>query len=67
MSGLVRGKLIDLPTNASWRYYWCRGFMIVGFLALQIVSGIILSLLYVADVNLRFPCVMEITKDRMFS
>lgn len=41
--------------------------MISGFLMVQILSGIFLSLLYVADTFLSFPCVMEITKDRMFT
>nr|YP_009829428.1 cytochrome b [Enterogyrus malmbergi]QJD07090.1 cytochrome b [Enterogyrus malmbergi] len=67
MLKLFRSNLVDLPTNASLNYYWCSGFMVSGFLAVQIVSGIILSLLYVADVNLSFPCVMEITNDSMFS
>nr|YP_011008461.1 cytochrome b [Dactylogyrus tuba]WCF76305.1 cytochrome b [Dactylogyrus tuba] len=67
MIKLVRGNLIDLPTNASLNYYWCSGFMISGFLAVQIVSGIILSLLYVADTGLSFPCVMELTSDSLFS
>nr|YP_006460023.1 cytochrome b [Tetrancistrum nebulosi]ADN44059.1 cytochrome b [Tetrancistrum nebulosi] len=67
MLNLLRGNLLDLPTNSSLSYYWCSGFMISGFLVIQLVSGIILSLLYVADVNLSFPCVMEITNDSMFS
>nr|YP_010121348.1 cytochrome b [Scutogyrus longicornis]QRC77977.1 cytochrome b [Scutogyrus longicornis] len=67
MLSLVRSNLIDLPTNSSLNYYWCSGFMISGFLAVQILSGIILSLLYVADVYLSFPCVMEITNDSFFS
>nr|YP_010939816.1 cytochrome b [Megalobenedenia derzhavini]WLG31379.1 cytochrome b [Megalobenedenia derzhavini] len=67
MLKLVRNNIIDLPTNASLNYYWCSGFMISGFLGLQIVSGIILSLLYVADVNLSFSCIMELTSDSLFS
>nr|QWV61011.1 cytochrome b [Euryhaliotrema johni] len=67
MLGLFRGNLIDLPTNSSLNYYWCSGFMISGFLVVQIITGIILSLLYVADVGLSFPCVMEVTNDSVFS
>nr|YP_010372298.1 cytochrome b [Capsala martinieri]UOX29718.1 cytochrome b [Capsala martinieri] len=67
MLNIVRNNVLDLPTNASLSYYWCSGFMISGFLIVQIASGIILSLLYVADVNLSFPCVMELTNDSMFS
>lgn len=41
--------------------------MISGFLVVQIITGMILSLLYVADVGLRFPCIMDVTYDSMFS
>nr|QJD07081.1 cytochrome b [Ancyrocephalus mogurndae] len=67
MLNLFRSNIVDLPTNSSLNYYWCSGFMISGFLALQIVSGILLSLLYVADSNLSFSCVMSITNDALFS
>lgn len=67
MQKLLRSNLVDLPTNASLNYFWCRGFMISGFLALQLIRGIILSLLYVADSGLSFHCVVELTKDRFFS
>nr|YP_010015776.1 cytochrome b [Thaparocleidus asoti]QOI72773.1 cytochrome b [Thaparocleidus asoti] len=67
MIKLFRANLIDLPTNVSLNYYWCSGFMISGFLAIQIVSGVILSLLFVADSGLSFPCIMELTNDSFFS
>lgn len=54
-----RGKLVDLPTNSYLNYYWCSGFVIGMFLAIQIARGIILSLFYVADENMRFGVVME--------
>nr|AXR86357.1 cytochrome b [Lamellodiscus spari] len=55
---LFRQNLTDLPTNGYLNYYWCSGFVIGMFLAIQIVSGIFLSLLYVADENLSFGVVM---------
>lgn len=40
--------------------------MIRSFLAIQILSGIILSFLYVADTGLRFSCVCDFTQDSFF-
>nr|UEN67856.1 cytochrome b [Rhabdosynochus viridisi] len=56
---IFRRNLVDLPTNAYLNYYWCSGFMLGSFMVIQIVSGIILSLMYVADENLSFSVVME--------
>lgn len=36
------------------------------FVVIQVVSGVILSFLYVADSTLRFACVLDITNDRFF-
>lgn len=67
MVKLVRSNLVDLPTKVSLNYLWCRGFMIGRFLLIQVVTGVILSFLYVADVDLRFSCVSEFTKDSVFT
>lgn len=40
--------------------------MIRAFLVIQIVSGIILSLIYVADSNMRFGCVLDFTNEGLF-
>ncbi|VDP94370.1 unnamed protein product [Trichobilharzia regenti] len=48
---LLRGKLVDLPTNLSLRYFWCGGFMLSIFMVIQVLSGIILSLFYGAENN----------------
>ena len=66
MLSLVRKKVVDLPTNLSLRYWWCGGFMISSFLVIQIGSGIILSLLYVADSFLSFGCVLKMTSEGLF-
>nr|YP_009533198.1 cytochrome b [Cyathocotyle prussica]AYH51383.1 cytochrome b [Cyathocotyle prussica] len=66
MLSLIRGNVVDLPTNYSLSYYWCGGFMISSFLVIQIISGIILSLLYVADSLLSFGCVLNMTSDGLF-
>lgn len=40
--------------------------MIRSFMVIQIISGIILSFLYVADASLRFGCVLDFTKEGLF-
>lgn len=67
MINILRRKLVDLPTNYSLSYYWCSGFMISAFMIFQILTGVILSFLYVADSNLRFQCVMDLTNDSFFT
>nr|QBF03687.1 cytochrome b [Echinostoma sp. JM-2019] len=66
MLSLVRNNVVDLPTNLSLSYFWCGGFMISSFLIIQVVSGIILSFLYVADSVLSFGCVVEFTSESLF-
>lgn len=58
-------NVFDLPTSVSLRYFWCGGFLIGGFLVLQVVSGVVLSFLYVRDSRLRFGCVLDVTQDRL--
>lgn len=40
--------------------------MISRFLGLQLLTGVVLSLLYVADSEMRFSCVLEFTGERLF-
>lgn len=40
--------------------------MISMFLVIQVISGVILSFLYVADSTLRFSCVLEFTNESLF-
>ena len=63
---LLTSKVFDLPTRVSLSYLWCGGFMLRFFLVVQVVSGVILSFLYVADSCLRFGCVLEVTNERFF-
>nr|UFQ88466.1 cytochrome b [Rhinebothriidae sp. DJM-2021] len=67
MINLLRNNLVDLPTNYSLNYYWCSGFMISGFMVLQVLTGVILSFMYVADVQLSFQCVMDLSNDSFFT
>nr|UDU84930.1 cytochrome b [Haematoloechus sp. CW13H] len=66
MLSLIRYNVVDLPTNISLSYFWCGGFMISFFLMLQIVSGVLLSFLYVADSNLSFDCVLGFVGESLF-
>lgn len=67
MVNIIRRNLIDLPTNYSLRYYWCSGFLISSFMLFQIITGIILSFLYISDSSVRFLKVMGFSKDSFFS
>nr|UFQ88706.1 cytochrome b [Alveobothrium grabatum]UFQ88718.1 cytochrome b [Alveobothrium grabatum]UFQ88730.1 cytochrome b [Alveobothrium grabatum] len=67
MINLIRNNMVDLPTNYSLNYYWCSGFMISAFMVFQVVTGAILSFLYVADTQLSFQCVMDLTNDSFFT
>nr|QJP04168.1 cytochrome b [Clonorchis sinensis]QJP05044.1 cytochrome b [Clonorchis sinensis] len=66
MLSIVRTNVVDLPTNLSLSYFWCGGFMISVFLVLQVVSGVILSLLYVADTGVSFGCVLSFIGEDLF-
>nr|YP_009240943.1 cytochrome b [Brachycladium goliath]ALN38356.1 cytochrome b [Brachycladium goliath] len=66
MVSVVRQNVVDLPTNFSLSYLWCGGFMISSFLVIQVVSGVILSLLYVADSGMSFACVLDFTAESLF-
>nr|YP_009262370.1 cytochrome b [Fischoederius cobboldi]ANI86946.1 cytochrome b [Fischoederius cobboldi] len=66
MVSLMRSNVVDLPTNLSLSYFWCGGFMISAFLVLQIASGVILSLLYVADSSMSFGCVLALNDESIF-
>ena len=67
MLSLIRNNVVDLPTKYSLSYYWCSGFMISIFMVIQVITGAILSFLYVADSELRFRCVMDLTNDSFFT
>lgn len=67
MINIIRRNLIDLPTNYSLNYYWCRGFMISIFMIIQILTGVILSFLYIADSAVRFSVVMKFSKDSFYT
>lgn len=67
MLSLVRLNILDLPANVSLSYLWCSGFMISGFMVLQIFTGVVLSFLYVCGSSVRFSCVMGLTNETLFT
>lgn len=67
MINIIRRNLIDLPTKYSLNYFWCSGFMISSFMLVQIITGVILSFLYVADSRVSFSVVMKLSKDSFYT
>lgn len=67
MINVIRRNLIDLPTNYSLNYYWCSGFMISMFMVIQVLTGVVLSFLYIADSAVRFSVVMKFSKDSFYT
>lgn len=67
MLSIIRNNVVDLPTKYSLSYYWCSGFMLSIFMVIQVLTGVVLSFLYVADSQLSFHCVMDITNDSFFT
>nr|BAV82492.1 cytochrome b [Hymenolepis diminuta] len=67
MINVIRRNLIDLPTNYSLSYYWCSGFMISIFMVIQILTGVVLSFLYVANSAESFSIVMNFSNDSFYT
>nr|AEF15924.1 cytochrome b [Taenia hydatigena] len=67
MISLFRRNLIDLPINYSLNYYWSNGFVLSVFILLQIVTGVVLSFLYVSDYLSSFFTVMSLSNDSFFT
>nr|YP_009049018.1 cytochrome b [Taenia arctos]BAP10791.1 cytochrome b [Taenia arctos] len=67
MVSLFRRNLVDLPINYSLNYYWSSGFVLSAFMVLQILTGVMLSFLYVADYLYSFFMVMSLSNDSFFT
>nr|YP_009257639.1 cytochrome b [Aglaiogyrodactylus forficulatus]ANH20402.1 cytochrome b [Aglaiogyrodactylus forficulatus] len=67
MLKIVKGNVYDLPTNVGINYFWCGGFTLSFILIIQVLTGVILSLLYVADQFLSFNCVMGLSNDELLT
>lgn len=66
MISVIRRNLVDLPINYSLNYYWCRGSMLSLFMVVQVVTGVVLSFLYVADPLVRFSVVMDLSSESFY-
>nr|BAP10827.1 cytochrome b [Taenia sp. MPM<JPN>:20922] len=67
MISLFRRNLIDLPINYSLNYYWSSGFVLSMFMIMQVLTGVVLSFLYVADYLYSFFMVMNLSNDSFFT
>ncbi len=55
--------LIDFPTPKNLNYWWTFGAILAVCLVIQIVTGIVLAMHYVADTGLAFGSVERIRRD----
>nr|YP_007890971.1 cytochrome b [Taenia laticollis]BAN15631.1 cytochrome b [Taenia laticollis] len=67
MTVLFRRNLIDLPISFSLNYYWSNGFVLSVFMVLQILTGVLLSLVYISDCSLSFFIVLNLSNDSFFT
>nr|YP_009092172.1 cytochrome b [Dicrocoelium chinensis]AHG06497.1 cytochrome b [Dicrocoelium chinensis] len=66
MLAIIRSNVLDLPANVSLGYLWCSGFMISGFMFFQVLTGVVLSFLYVSGCEVSFSCVTGFTNESLF-
>lgn len=59
----MNNSLMRLPTPTSISYLWNIGFLLGMTLILQVVTGLVLSINYVADTGLAFSSVLHIMRD----
>lgn len=60
---ITKNSLISLPTPFSISFLWNIGFLLGITLGLQIVTGLVLSINYVASTELAFDSVIHIIRD----
>lgn len=60
---ITKNSLINLPTPLSISFIWNMGFLLGITLMLQIVTGLVLSINYVAHTDLAFDSVIHIIRD----
>jgi quinol-cytochrome oxidoreductase complex cytochrome b subunit len=60
---LVHDSFVDYPTPKNLNYWWTFGGILSLCLGIQIVTGIVLAMHYVANVNLAFDSVERIMRD----
>ena len=60
---ITKNSLVSLPTPFSISFLWNMGFLLGITLVLQIVTGLVLSINYVASTELAFDSVIHIIRD----
>ncbi|MGZ8370844.1 MAG: cytochrome b, partial [Caulobacteraceae bacterium] len=60
---MAHDTALSFPTPRNLNYWWTFGGILALFLVLQIVTGIVLAMHYVADVNTAFTSVEHIMRD----
>lgn len=60
---IIKSSLLDLPTPSSISFMWNIGFLLGITLALQIITGLILSMIYNADADTAFSTIVRIIQD----
>nr|QIE12520.1 cytochrome b [Lemnia saucia] len=60
---LLNNALIDLPTPSNISYYWNFGSLLGLCLAIQIITGLFLTMHYCANIEMAFNSVSHICRD----
>jgi quinol-cytochrome oxidoreductase complex cytochrome b subunit len=60
---LVHDSFVDYPTPKNLNYWWTFGGILSLCLGIQLITGIVLAMHYVANVNLAFDSVERIMRD----
>ncbi len=61
--GLVKESVLDFPTPKNLNYFWTFGGILTLMLVVQVVSGVMLSMHYTANVDTAFNSVEHIMRD----
>lgn len=60
---IIRGALIDLPSPSNIRYFWNFGSLLGFSLLVQILRGLLLAIIFSADIRVSFDRVSRIMRD----
>jgi quinol-cytochrome oxidoreductase complex cytochrome b subunit len=60
---ILKNELINYPTSINLNYNWSFGSLSGLFLAIQLITGIILAIHYIADVEVAFENIEHIMRD----
>ena len=60
---IIKNSLLDLPSPSAISFIWNMGFLLGITLSLQIVSGLILSIVYTAQTDNAFKVIIMIIRD----